>query len=228
MTDPRASDEDLTAKARIRNAALDLYAERGEDRVSLRAVAAAAGVAVGLVQHHFKTKDGLRVAVEQLVVDYYALAIASVPDEGAPAQVAAARDEAVRHMLATHPTVVNYIRRAVLDPQGKSELLERLTDLQRGQPDTLQSDLYADVLDRFTAHNVQPGDFLATVGPIHALDGWPQEPSAMQTQGALCRVEFRAERGGERLYVYFDFMTMHVIGFEYQRPEKTAAPAQPQ
>lgn len=71
MTDPRASDEDLTAKARIRNAALDLYAERGEDRVSMRAVAAAAGVAVGLVQHHFKTKDGLRVAVEQLVVDYY-------------------------------------------------------------------------------------------------------------------------------------------------------------
>ena len=67
MTDPRASDEDLTAKARIRNAALDLYAERGEDRVSMRAVAAAAGVAVGLVQHHFKTKDGLRVAVEQLV-----------------------------------------------------------------------------------------------------------------------------------------------------------------
>ena len=131
MTDPRASDEDLTAKARIRNAALDLYAERGEDRVSMRAVAAAAGVAVGLVQHHFKTKDGLRVAVEQLVVDYYALAIASVPDEGAPAQVAAARDEAVRHMLATHPTVVNYIRRAVLDPQGKSELLERLTDLSR-------------------------------------------------------------------------------------------------
>ena len=43
MTDPRASDEDLTAKARIRNAALDLYAERGEDRVSMRAVAAAAG-----------------------------------------------------------------------------------------------------------------------------------------------------------------------------------------
>ena len=38
---------------------------------------------------------------------------------------------AVRHMLATHPTVVNYIRRAVLDPQGKSELLERLTDLSR-------------------------------------------------------------------------------------------------
>ncbi|MGK9272579.1 TetR family transcriptional regulator [Williamsia muralis] len=131
VTDPRASDEDLTAKARIRNAALDLYAEHGEDRVSMRAVAAAAGVAVGLVQHHFKTKDGLRVAVEQLVVDYYALAIASSPNEGTPAQVAAARDEAVRHMLATHPTVVNYIRRAVLDPQGKSELLERLTDLSR-------------------------------------------------------------------------------------------------
>lgn len=133
MNNPRATDEDLTTKARIRNVALDLYAEHGEDRVSMRAVAAGAGVAVGLVQHHFKAKDGLRVAVEQLIVDHYALAIASSPSEGTPAQVAAARDEAVRHMLATHPTVVNYIRRAVLDPQGKSELLERLTDLTRSE-----------------------------------------------------------------------------------------------
>lgn len=139
MTDPRASDEDLTAKARIRNAALDLYAEHGEDRVSMRAVAAAAGVAVGLVQHHYKTKDGLRAAVEQLVVDHYALAIASVPNVGTLAQVAAARDEAVRHMLEMHPTVVNYIRRAVLDPQGKSELLQRLTDLSRSEISKLRN-----------------------------------------------------------------------------------------
>ena len=65
MSDPRAADADLTAKAKIRNAALDMYAEQGEDRVSMRAVAARAGVTVGLVQHHFKTKDGLRQAVDE-------------------------------------------------------------------------------------------------------------------------------------------------------------------
>lgn len=134
MTDPRARFDDLTAKAKIRNAALDLYAEQGEDRVSMRAVAAAAGVTVGLVQHHFKTKDGIRDAVEQLVVDYYARAIAEASGEGAPAEVAAARNEAVRRMLATHPPVVNYLRRALLDPGGRpGTLLERLTELSRGE-----------------------------------------------------------------------------------------------
>jgi hypothetical protein len=41
--DPRATDVDLTLKARIRNAALDLYARDGEDRVSMRAIATAVG-----------------------------------------------------------------------------------------------------------------------------------------------------------------------------------------
>lgn len=132
MNDPRAGDADLTAKAKIRNAALDLYAEHGEDRVSMRAVAAEAGVTVGLVQHHFTTKLGLRGAVEQLIVDYHAQAIASVSADGTPAEVAAARDGAVRQMLADHPPVVNYMRRVLLDPgPGGAALLTRLTELSR-------------------------------------------------------------------------------------------------
>lgn len=134
MTDPRASFNDLTAKAKIRNAALDLYAERGEDRVSMRAVAAAANVTVGLVQHHFKTKDGLRNAVEQLIVDYHAQALADTPRDGMPAEVAAARDQAVRTMLEDHPPVVNYLRRALLDlAAGEGKLLARLTELSRNE-----------------------------------------------------------------------------------------------
>lgn len=139
MTDPRANNDDLTAKARIRNAALDLYAAHGEDRVSMRAVAAAAGVTVGLVQHHFKTKDGLRAVVEQLVVDYYAQAIAQAPDEGTPAQITAARDSAVQQMLRTHPEVMDYVRRSVLEPGGGSQLLERLTELSRSEVSKLRA-----------------------------------------------------------------------------------------
>ncbi|MGB3698597.1 MAG: TetR family transcriptional regulator [Gordonia sp. (in: high G+C Gram-positive bacteria)] len=131
MTDPRASHADLTAKAKIRNAALDLYAANGEDRVSMRAVAAAAGVTVGLVQHHFKTKDGLREAVEELIVDYHRAAIAGAPTDGTPAQVAAARDAAVRQMLNENPPVVNYMRRVLLDPAGPRTLLAQLTELAR-------------------------------------------------------------------------------------------------
>ncbi|MBS4103865.1 TetR/AcrR family transcriptional regulator [Tsukamurella paurometabola] len=131
-TDLPATNDDLTAKARIRNAALDLFAAHGTSAVSLRAVAARAGVTVGLVQHHFTTKDGLRGAVEEQIVDYHAQAIARVPDEGPPAEVAAARDASVRAMLARHPAVVDYLRRSFLDPAG-SELLIRLTDLGRSE-----------------------------------------------------------------------------------------------
>ena len=132
MTNPRAMNEDLTAKARIRNAALDLFAQYGEDRVSMRAIAAEAGVTLGLVQHHFKTKAGVRHAVDQLVVDYFARAIADVSADGNPGQLASARDDAVRRMLADNPPVVNYIRRSVLELSGdRMHLLDVLVDLAR-------------------------------------------------------------------------------------------------
>ncbi|MGH3635022.1 TetR/AcrR family transcriptional regulator [Mycobacterium sp.] len=132
IADPRAGIDDLTAKARIRNAAMDLYAEFGEDRTSMRNVAAKAGVTIGLVVHHFKTKDGIRSAVEQLVVDYFAHAIARAPADGTPSEVAAARDAFVKQMLESNPAVVNYLRRALLDPTGRrGQLLERLTELTR-------------------------------------------------------------------------------------------------
>ncbi|HEX5201803.1 TetR/AcrR family transcriptional regulator [Paractinoplanes rhizophilus] len=55
---------DLTGKANIRNAALRLFAERGHDAVTMREIAAAAGVSPALVVHHFGSKDGLRAAVD--------------------------------------------------------------------------------------------------------------------------------------------------------------------
>lgn len=140
MVNPRATDEDLTAKARIRNAALDLYAEHGEERVSLRAVAAAAGVTLGLVQHHFKTKAGLREAVDQLVVDHFAHALAGVPPQPGARETAATRDEAVRRMLQENPPVVNYLRRAMLEAGGAHVgLLDAIIDLTAREVSALRA-----------------------------------------------------------------------------------------
>lgn len=50
----------LTGRARLRAAALELFAERGFEATSTRAVAAAAGVSPALVTRHFGSKDGLR------------------------------------------------------------------------------------------------------------------------------------------------------------------------
>lgn len=58
-------DGDLTARATIRNAALRLFADHGHDAVTVREIARAAGVSPALIVHHFGSKDGLRVAVDE-------------------------------------------------------------------------------------------------------------------------------------------------------------------
>jgi TetR/AcrR family transcriptional regulator, regulator of cefoperazone and chloramphenicol sensitivity len=60
--------EDLTARARIRDAAMAEFAERGFQAATLRGIAAAAGVSTGLVQHHFGTKDRLRQACDEVAL----------------------------------------------------------------------------------------------------------------------------------------------------------------
>jgi AcrR family transcriptional regulator len=52
--------EDLTARARIRDAALRLFGEQGFDRATIRGIADEAGVSSGLVRHHFGSKEALR------------------------------------------------------------------------------------------------------------------------------------------------------------------------
>jgi len=62
------SVDDLTAVARIRDAAIEQFGEHGFN-VGLRAIAAAAGVSAGLVIHHFGSKDGLRRACDEFITE---------------------------------------------------------------------------------------------------------------------------------------------------------------
>ena len=55
----RSTRDDRTTRAVIRDEALALFAAEGPAGVSLRRVAAAAGVAPGLIVHHFGSKEGL-------------------------------------------------------------------------------------------------------------------------------------------------------------------------
>lgn len=56
--------EDLTTRARIRDAALRLFAERGIDGATIRDIAREAGVSAGLIRHHFGSKEALREACD--------------------------------------------------------------------------------------------------------------------------------------------------------------------
>ena len=59
---------DLTATARIRDAAIEQFGQHGFG-VGLRAIAEAAGVSAALVIHHFGSKDGLRKACDEFVAE---------------------------------------------------------------------------------------------------------------------------------------------------------------
>jgi TetR/AcrR family transcriptional regulator, regulator of cefoperazone and chloramphenicol sensitivity len=62
------STSDLTARARIRDAAIALFAERGIEGATIRDIAQAAGVSSGLLRHHFGSKEGLRDACDEYVM----------------------------------------------------------------------------------------------------------------------------------------------------------------
>ncbi|MFD4432193.1 TetR/AcrR family transcriptional regulator [Nocardia sp. NPDC058497] len=64
----RSPSEDRTARARIRDEALRLFAERGSDAVTVREIAAAADVSPALIMRHYGTKEALRAVVDEHVV----------------------------------------------------------------------------------------------------------------------------------------------------------------
>ncbi|TDC91252.1 TetR/AcrR family transcriptional regulator [Actinomadura sp. 7K507] len=61
--------EDLTGRARIRDAALLQFAEHGVKGATIRGIAKAAGVSPALVQHHYGTKAALRRACDEYVIE---------------------------------------------------------------------------------------------------------------------------------------------------------------
>ena len=116
------SSDDLTARARLRDAAIECFALRGFD-ASVREIAARAGVSPGLIRHHFGSKDQLRAECDEEVLRRYreikvdgirmspaqSLGILSQLDEFAPMFVyilrsvrdgGAAGREFVEHMIA--------------------------------------------------------------------------------------------------------------------------------
>ncbi|MDO8121816.1 TetR family transcriptional regulator [Isoptericola sp. b490] len=101
--------DDVTARARIRDAAIRRFAADGF-RAGVRAIAADAGVSPALVLHHFGSKDGLRRACDEHVLAVVAQvkteALATAGPDQLLAQMAAVEELAplvayqLRSMLA--------------------------------------------------------------------------------------------------------------------------------
>jgi TetR/AcrR family transcriptional regulator, regulator of cefoperazone and chloramphenicol sensitivity len=61
--------EDLTARARIREAALERFAVDGYERATIRCIAKTAGVSPGLLRHHYGSKAELRKVCDDYVLE---------------------------------------------------------------------------------------------------------------------------------------------------------------
>lgn len=132
----RSASEDRTARAVIRDEALRLFAAQGPDAVSLRQIAAAAGVSPGLIVHHFGSKEGLRAVVDQHVLDLFDAMLSEMTAPAAPdlyeASSSGSLAEAVtRHLPADSP-VPGYLRRLLLDESEPGrDLFRRLFEVSR-------------------------------------------------------------------------------------------------
>ncbi|WP_308209447.1 TetR/AcrR family transcriptional regulator [Allokutzneria sp. A3M-2-11 16] len=117
------SREDLTARARIRDAALRHFGEHGFDRATIRGIAATAEVSSGLVRHHFGSKEALRDACDAHLARMVSEINDRVRADPAPGEV-----NYVSVSLAAVGPYRDYIRRALVE--GRAEpLFDKVVEL---------------------------------------------------------------------------------------------------
>ncbi|MGH3626023.1 MAG: helix-turn-helix domain-containing protein [Sciscionella sp.] len=127
----RSPTEDRTARAIIRDEALRLFAERNPDAVTVRNIAAAAGVSPALVLRHYRSKDGLRAAVDQHVVRVFETLLSTVTmsgDLGLPdlAQMPSLAEQVARQLPAGSPIPTYLARMLVSGDSGAAALFGML------------------------------------------------------------------------------------------------------
>lgn len=116
---------DLTARARIRDAAISCFAEEGFD-ASFRTIAQRAGVSPGLITHHFGSKAALRAECDAEVLRHYqALKTDSLAD---PSAYLLAN---LTGPSAAAPLVVYLLRAIHAGGKPAQEFLEHLIDSAR-------------------------------------------------------------------------------------------------
>lgn len=103
-----------TSRDMIIHAALTVFAEHGIHASTLKNVADEAGVSVGRVQHHFKTKDELVAAVDDYAID--ALADKIQKPDAPPDDALMAMGRKFTDVLVETPHVLEYICQKMIEP----------------------------------------------------------------------------------------------------------------
>jgi AcrR family transcriptional regulator len=120
-----SSSSDLTARARIRDAAIRLFADKGIGPATIRDIAQAAAVSSGLLRHHFGSKDGLRDACDEFALSRMATIRTQLMNRGGMADASL--------VATTHPESVllqRYLVRSMMDGSAAAAVMfERLVEV---------------------------------------------------------------------------------------------------
>lgn len=120
--DADATAPDLTARARIRDAAIEEFGTNGVAGTSLRAIADRAGVSQPLILHHFDSKQGLRAACDHHVAQSIRAAKLESLAEGQQLDPLAA----MRRNTSNH-AALRYLARTVAD--GSPEISNLIDEM---------------------------------------------------------------------------------------------------
>lgn len=150
---PRRTDHD-ERRSQIAYAVWAVIAEQGIEAVSLRRVAAEAGISLGQVQHYFVSKDALLQHACRTVIEMSASSFAARTEEAGPLERARAliiqplpRDEESRIGTAVWQA---FLTRAATDPGLRDVVLEAVVGA-------------TDLLTRLLARAQEAGDVAASI-----------------------------------------------------------------
>lgn len=134
--------DDRTARARIRDEALRLFAERGPDSVTLRDIATAAGVSPALLIRHYGSKDGLVDAVDDHVVATFEVLLSTMTEQTAvaglePTAVPSLLDGLATHLPPDSPIPAYLSRLLISGGRAGSALFDRLFRLSQSTLDAM-------------------------------------------------------------------------------------------
>jgi len=140
------AEESGNGKERLIKVAMRMFADKGYDGITVRDISAAANVSVGLINHHFGSKEGLREAVDKYFIDQFEEVLfeqrpsAATVEEGLEMSVEFTENWIDRH-IEDWDLSKAYMRRALLEGSDwGAGLFERFYQVVRTSMDRMDAE----------------------------------------------------------------------------------------
>lgn len=140
------STEQANGKLRLIKVAMRMFAEKGYDGITVRDISAAADVSVGLINHHFGSKEGLREAVDRYFIEQFEEVLfeerpAPASEEEGLAQSVEFTENWINRHIDDWDLTKSYMRRALLEGSDwGAGLFERFYNVVRTSVDRMDAD----------------------------------------------------------------------------------------